>query len=251
MNFGNGAKLVLRMRWGPTSHVRTLSGVSSQPDDPLCQHIRDAYFRKFYPVNESPLFHNVCVEALVVTADNKIVIARRKSKSIFGGRWTATFEEQMLQRRLRDKRQDSGLFECVERGAEEELGITGIAKGYPKLLGFGFEWFNFTAAFLFLIKCEETHRDVVQAWSGSIRTTEREEAVALDYLSADRDSVIDALSRDEWTPVDSRPSPLWSGPGDEPGAKDLWHPTARARLYAYLGYLDLSSHDEPRADAKA
>ena len=125
---------------GTWAHVHALTEIwkasERAPADAACCQFREKYLRKLYPVNQSPLFHNVNAQVLVVTRDNQIVVARRKRGVLCELRWTTSLEEQMLWRRQNDGLADADPFQCAKRGAKDELGVTAL-HGYPKLLGIG------------------------------------------------------------------------------------------------------------------
>jgi hypothetical protein len=233
--------LTLCVKGGSWAHAYALIKIweasQSSPPDPIASQFRDKYLKQLFPLNKSPLFHNVTAQVLVVTRDDRIVIARRKRGVVNAGCWSATLEEQMLRRRQKDGLTDDlDLFRSAERGTKAELGITPLP-GYPKLLGFGLIW-DFGAAFLFLLRCAEDFAGVVQEWS---HASEVDEAVALDALPARPDAITRAMESVEWSPLEARSSPLWNGPG-EAAITAPWHPTSQARLYAYLRYLEALAH---------
>lgn len=191
---------------------------------------RNKFQDKCLPIEDSPLWHNVNCQVLLVSADRQIVLGKRhKGMGVAAGLWSATVEEQMLREHRITKLRDAGLFECGQRGVKEELGVE-IELRNLILLSVGIEWRNFAAAFLFVGACEETFEEVVQAW---IKAGDPYEAVALDCVPAEVETIWNALLQDTWTPT-SRAKSRFGLPKEPTG----WHHTSRARLYAYLRYLE-------------
>jgi hypothetical protein len=133
--------------------------------------------------------------------DDYIVLGRRRMNTFFSGAWTASLEEQMLRYdpspEARAKK-DASLFECAERGATGEPGITINAQKPTLLMSVGIEWRNFTAAFVFLVNAVEDFATIRnQCWPGA---ADRNEAIALDFLPANPVAVRAAISVPEWVP---------------------------------------------------
>jgi hypothetical protein len=239
-----GRKLIVCMQGGTWHHIHTLTQIrkacQSTTPDSECAEFRKNYLKKLIPISSSSLYHNVNTEVLVITADNQIVIARRKGAVIWAGSWTASLEEQMLRKREKDGLSDTvankpDLFACAERGARSELGITVISER-TRLLSIGIEFGNFTAAFLMLVHAAETFREIsTHNWPNA---TECDEAVALDALPAQTDAIRSVLAMDIYRPDPTTcvSSPRWNSLGD-PMTPGTWHPIAKARLDAYLRHL--------------
>lgn len=244
-----GQKLTFYLQGGTWHHVHTLTEIwkasRMTPPDPACLDFRKKYLKQLIPVSTFPLYKNVNTEVIVVTADDQIVIARRKGSVVFAGSWTASLEEQMLRSREKDGLSDNcDLFACAERGARSELGITVISEE-TRLLSIGLEFGNFTAAFLILIRSVEPFAEIaMKQWPNA---PECDEAVALDALPARREAIKAALDADQYNPSPETcvVSPRWNSLSD-PRTIGSWHPVAKARLDAYRRYLDiLHSTSEP------
>jgi hypothetical protein len=227
---------------GSWAHITALNGAwkavtENNPPDPDCLEFRKQFAEDMFKIRSgrSRLYHNMNAECLVVTQDNYVVVTRRRGGSEFShGRWSATLEEQV------SVDLDRGdLFAAAHRGVEEELRLTPIPEK-TRLLEFGMEFGNFTAAFLFLVFCDEKFLVVRDScWA---EPQDLEESVAIDGLKGGSNNVQEikqALSRDVY-----KPSPLAKdrpkrderkGPAIAPAP---WHPIARARLCAYLRYLE-------------
>jgi transcriptional regulator with XRE-family HTH domain len=226
---------------GTWHHVSTLSKIfQNRFEDPDCRRFRiefeDQWIRysESSPLSSSPLYHNVNAETLVISSDGRLILGKRHERMLFGGGWSASIEEQMLRRDPdRSGRQDKHLFDAAERGVREELGVT-VLPEQTALLKVGIEWGNFTAAFIFVVRCKETFREAVGRWQKAIH--DPNEAVALDSIKATPASILDAASSQSYTP-----SSQWVQRVVVNKPQGEWHPTARARLHAlaeYLEYLD-------------
>jgi hypothetical protein len=236
-------KLIVYLKGGDWQCVHALSEIVKNPGDPECRDFRKRCERDFMPTPTSGLYRNVNCEVLVVSSDNQIVLGRRRvsTKSgeivpVFGGAWAASLEEQMLRGDPEGKKKpDDDLFACAHRGVEEELQVT-VDPEATRLLGYGLEWGNFTAAFLFLVRTREDFEKITKAWR---RAEDRNEAVVLDALPADEGNIRKALVSDRWFP--SVLARTWAG--QQAITTDSWHPTARARLCAYLRHLKARASD--------
>jgi len=236
-------KLILYFQGGDWRYIHSLSEVARNvQQDPDCRGFRQRCEREFMPTPTSSLYRNVNCEVLVVSSDNQIVLGRRRTRTKSGeivpvseGAWAASLEEQML-RADPDSRKnpDIDLFTCAQRGVEEELQVS-IDPEYTRLLSYGIEWGNFTAAFLFLVKTKADFETIIKQWR---RAEGRNETVALDALPADENTVAAALLKHEWCP--SGRARTWKG--KYAISTNCWHPTARARLCAYLRHVAALSH---------
>jgi DNA-binding winged helix-turn-helix (wHTH) protein len=235
-----GKQLVLYLQGGSWHQIHTLNQIwkacNMTPPDQECLEFRANHLKTLIPLSSSSLYHNANTEVIVVTADDQIVIARRKGAIVFEGSWTASLEEQMLRHREKDGLSDEmDLFACAERGARGELGITVISE-HTRLLSVGIEFGNFTAAFLFLIRSAETFGEIAtKTWPNA---SECDEAVALDALPARPAAIKEILKADQYCPgrETCMASPRWNSPGD-PRTPGPWHPVAKARLDAYLRHI--------------
>jgi len=239
--------LYLSATGGNWTHIHALQKAwehvaPAHPDQVLDEECR-AFHRRFeHELSElinkkqSRLYCNANTEAILITKDKQIVLARRSGGTGFShGLWSASFEEQVLRRRQLDNESDKGnLFACASRGAYEEFGVTIIPEA-SRLLEFGIEWGNFTAAFLMLLRCEETFDEICN-WSWEHVAKDPTEAVAIDCLDATNEERIrEAFLLENWTPSPrARSSNVLLPDAEPPLQRTRWHPVARARLFAYL-----------------
>jgi hypothetical protein len=197
---------------------------------------------QFIVHKRSRLYHNATAEAILITRDNQIILARRsEGTNASPGLWSASFEEQVLRSRRRDGKSDRGdLFTAAERGAWEEFGVKIIPEA-SRLLAFGVEWGAFTLSFIVLLRCQETF-DEVRNWSWEHVAADPTEAAAIDCMDAENE---DAIKRffllEEWAPTGrAKRSNLIPGDAPDPLRPNRWHPVARARLLAYLLHQESS-----------
>jgi pyrimidine deaminase RibD-like protein len=226
---------------GTWHHVSTLSKIyQNRFSDPKCMKFRIQFqdewikYSEQAPLVSSPLYHNVNAETIVLSSDGRLVLAKRNEGLLYGGAWSASIEEQMLRRDPEQTKRegDRHLFDAPERGAREELGVT-ILPQETTLLSVGIEWGNFTAAFLFVVRCKETFEEIVNCWQ-SVRH-DPNEAIALDSIEADAD-VAKEISKLRLY----NPSSYWARRVDVKKPEGDWHPTSEARLLALSDYLKYS-----------
>jgi transcriptional regulator with XRE-family HTH domain len=230
--------LVFELAGGTWHHVSALSKIFEfRHSDPACKKFRKDFEDRWIQDSEtgflesSPLYHNVNAETLVLTADlpARLILGKRHEDMLYGGTWSATLEEQMLRRDPdKPRRKDKHLFDAAERGVREELGIT-VISDETRLLKVGIEWGNFTAAFLFVVRCSETYDEVVERWKKVKH--DPYEAIALAYIRASP-GVIDRLDEKSY-----RPPPGYAKRVAVKKPQADWHPTALARLRALRDHL--------------
>jgi DNA-binding XRE family transcriptional regulator len=234
---GEEPKLKLQATGGRWDHVLALNGIwkSVRQDEKNaqlkqdCERFRDRFVGDILLIRagRSRLYHQMNTEVILVTSDDKVVITRRPGISEFShGLWTASLEEQLLREKddPNNRQSDGGdLFHCAHRGTQRELRVSVIPEE-TRLLSFGVEWGNFTAAFLFLIRCEERYSRVLETWPTA---PERAEAVAVDCL--DIADLEEAIKSEHWQPRNAR-SASWVKTNAVEAAR--WHPVAQARLVA-------------------
>ncbi len=237
--------LVLYFQAGDWGHIYALNEAMKRVQtDTLCSGFRQRCEHDLLPSPDSRLYRNVNCEVLVVSSDNQIVLGRRRLVSrsghavpFFPGAWSATLEEQMLRFDPKEETNpDSHLFDCAHRGVDEELRVP-IKKEETRLLGYGIEWGNFTAAFLLVVYVSADFAEIAKRWR---HASDRNEAIALDALPGTEQSVSSALLNKEWIP--SSRARTWKSADAK--ARDVWHPTARARLCAYLEHLEFLSGEK-------
>ena len=234
---GQEIELQLTLEGGSWNHIFALNGrwkdYNQNPPDPDAVNFRREFEDDILAIcnGSSRLYHNMNAEVILVTSDNKVVITRRPRRSVFSeARWTASLEEQLMRRKHGSATSDNAdIFECAERGARDELGITPISEK-SRLLSFGIEWGNFTAAFLVLIRCTETFAELLKAWPMAPENTE---ATVVDCLEVVK--IPEAIKRDHWLPSQRA---AVAPKTNEPCERGLWHPVARARLDALMRHLD-------------
>lgn len=231
--------LAVYAKGGSFHHVNALTRIfEEQALHEDCRAFRRFSEESLFPISRSPLYHNINCEVVVVTSDDYIVLCRRRLNTpFFPGVWSASLEEQMLRYDPDPKatiKKDAGLFEAAERGATGELGFTVDAAKPTRLLSVGVEWRNFTAAFVFVIHATEDYATIKDiCWS---RATDRNEAIAIDCVSASPEVIRAAMSSSEWIPNKST-AKANSMFGEEVIQAAIWHPTSRARLEAYIQHL--------------
>jgi hypothetical protein len=228
------------------SWLRTAPTASGEPPDRECAALHRRFEEElsgFLTNHRSSLYHNANVEAILITSDNKIILAKRSGTvTASRGLWSASFEEQVLCLRKRDQKSDRGdLFACAQRGAWEEFGVTIIPEA-SRLLALGVEWGNFTAAFIVLLRCRESYEEICN-WSWGHLAGDPSEAVAIDCMNAqDEEEIRGFFLREEWIPSPTaRRSNLLPSGAPDPLKPSGWHPVARARLLAYLLHKDSGS----------
>jgi hypothetical protein len=230
-------KLKVLVEGGRWDHILALNTIwrrsTANPPDESCATFHKWAAKETIRPQDCSLYRNMNSEVILVTGDNIVLITRRPPNSLFShGCWSASFEEQFL--RLKDDGSEQSdaedLFACVARGAREEFGVEVIPEA-TKLLSFGVEWGNFTAAFLFLARCRETYEQVLRVWPTTI---EQNEAVAIAPLPiADIEA---ALANPKWQPsANAKRRGHFDG---DPKRTAPWHITSRARLLALAAHLD-------------
>jgi len=233
-------KLVVSALGGDWRHAYTLNEIVKHLDDSSCRAFRKQCEKEFMPSRLSSVYRNMNCEMILVSSDDQVVLARRRLKTaggktaVFAGMWTASLEEQMLRRDPEGKiNPDVDLFACAERGVAEELRVS-IRSEATRLLSYGIEWGNFTAAFMLLVRTADEFEAIAKNWQ---RAEDRNEAIALDCIPANSKAIRKALASEYHQP--SKRARTWKG-GDSI-AKDRWHPTARARLLLYFEHLEYAS----------
>ncbi len=188
---------------------------------------------KWWPLDQSQLWHNINCQVVVVTLDRKLVMMKRSPHvRIYPGRWSVGIEEQM-NRTLANRPGDIDIFSCAERGVFQELGIK-LHTHSALLISIGLEWLNFSASFILIGRVTSTSSQIVKSWSE--RATDKYEAVVLDFIPATVDGVNLALAAKQWGPTDQVATTIAS----HHDLKGEWHPTARARLLAYRRHIENS-----------
>jgi len=195
---------------------------------------REAFGNSWFPLESSPLVHNVNTQPIVITKDNTILLVKR-SKSVhhYPGCWSASLEEQMVAPGDDMFKADTSLFDCAERAVREELSCRPIPTS-TRILSMGIEFANMSASFICLVYIEESFNEVCNSWIR--RASDQYEAYALDCIPFERNSIEKVLNHRFYSPssmvfcrVDS--------------TKDAWHPSARMRLYALMCNMDEVDQD--------
>jgi transcriptional regulator with XRE-family HTH domain len=223
---------------GTWQHVSTLTRIfRNRFSDTECRKFRFDFenqwiqYSEAAPLMSSPLYHHVNAEVLVLSSDHRLVLGKRHEDMLWGGAWSATLEEQMLRRDPeKPKRRDIHIFDAAERGAREELGVT-IRPDDTTLIKVGVEWGNFTAAFIFLVRCEESFKQIVERWNRVVH--DPNEAVALDSIKATPEAISETLKLKSYSPTK-----LWVRRVAVNKMEGDWHPTAIARLRALKQHLE-------------
>jgi hypothetical protein len=195
-----------------------------------CRAARQTMEDSFLPISRSPVFHVMACEVVAVTADDFVVLARRRvGTPFYPGTWSASIEEQMAHSYPARNLKDLGLFQEAERGVTEELNVTINREKPTLLLSVGLEWTNFGASFVFLVNINEDFASTKKLWP---KAKDANEAIALDAIPASPADLRAALSSSRWIPSDRAQGNPILGP-DSVSEAD-WHGTSRARLEAYL-----------------
>lgn len=229
-------KLIIYAQDGDWRHIYALNELAIN-HGPESQQYRDQCEADFMPGENSRLYHQLCCYALVVSADGRIVLCRRRQNTRSGfkvpfypGAWAASLEENMLRHDPSGRTQpDPDLFVCMERGIYEELQVH-VQPQNMRLLSYGVEWHNFAAAFLFVAKANVDYQTIAKSWCSA---RDKVEAIAIDNLPAEADVITDAISKVEWQP--SAAAKTWKR--KDSISRDVWHGISRARLHCYLRHL--------------
>lgn len=236
-NFDDSApRLTVWATRGTYEYVRALTDClkcANDMGDPDCIAFREKFRTSWWPLWESPLYHNVNAQVTLITQDDCVVLCKRPSKGIgfAEGLWSASIEEQMLREHHKTGAPDDTLFACAERGVMGELGVD-VDSARTRLLRVGLEWGNHTAAFCFVAWTPQTFEQVARAWKQKAKTPQ--EAVALDCLAATPEEIDKAISSQRWLPS-SNVKPSMDAPANLSGA---WHYTSRARLFGAARHLE-------------
>jgi len=237
-NFDDSApRLVLNGIGGDYRYVRALTDAwkcAHQERHDECVALREGLMGRWWPLPKSPLYQNMNAEVTAISQDGYIVLCKRPTKIGFApGVWSASVEEQMLRRHHKTGTSDATLFACARRGVVEELGVE-IDVSRTRLIRFGLEWGNYTACFCFVVHSCQTRDEIVRSWLN--RAASSQEAVALDFVKADPDTINKVISSAKWSPgKEVRRLPAAPDSLDAP-----WHYTSRARLYGVARYLEHS-----------
>jgi len=190
---------------------------------------RILYGHEWYPLEQSPLVHNVNLQPIVITADHMVVLLKRSDQvHHYPGCWSASLEEQMRGSEGTSEGPTETYFECAERGVHEELACTPISNR-TVLLSVGIEHKNLSASFLSIVYLKETFKEVHQRWIS--KAIDVAETSALDAIPLDKSSLLDALKCRDYKPT---PQALRRTTNEVGGP---WHPTSRMRLYALRCHL--------------
>ncbi len=183
---------------------------------------RDVYGNSWYPLNKSPLVHNINTQPIIITCDNYVVLVKRSHEvHHYAGCWSASIEEQMEPKG--DSHDDAeSLFDCAERGVKEELKGTPIRKR-TRILSVGIEHSNMSASFICLVRVKERLEELRYKWP---RAKDPYEADALDGLNIHNPTCLErALGNRRYHP------------NGKSFLVENWHPTSRMRLHALMSHL--------------
>jgi hypothetical protein len=216
---------------GDYRHIFALSQAIHSPCSEASA-FQEKFNSSWWPIERSPLYHNVNCEIVIITADEQILLTKRNTLTPFyPGAWSASIEEQMLRLDPLDGTQDKNLFDCAHRGAREELGID-IDTERTSLLSVGIEWGNFTAAFLMLIWSFQTFEKLARSWIG--KAHDPYEINAVDCIPASAKGIQKALTLETWSPSDR----VLCRMPDAQKLENRWHLTSRARLQTCMKHLE-------------
>jgi hypothetical protein len=182
---------------------------------------RELYGSSWFPLDGSPLIHNVNAQPIIITHDNFVVLTRRSLKvHHYPGCWSASIEEQMIAHGDSHKA-DESVFDCAERGVDEELKGTPV-KNATRILSVGIEYANMSASFICLVRVEERLEELRRSWP---HARDPNEVIALSGLYLEKPSLHRALSNRQYHATGQRDVPA------------DWHPTSRMRLYALMRHI--------------
>jgi hypothetical protein len=190
---------------------------------------RDIWGYSWYPLEQSPLLHNVNSQAVVITSDKKLILTKRSQEvDYYPSNWSVSLEEQMCGPEF-GSQGDRTFFDCAERGVKEEQGCTPIPER-SKILGVGVEHNNLSASFICVVYIEEPYDEACDKWLR--KAPDPYESAAIDGLDVSIDAFVRLLINDTYNPTQAVRSRV--------AKKDLqsnWHPTARIRLYMLCCHL--------------
>jgi hypothetical protein len=189
---------------------------------------RNIYGYSWYPLEKSPLVHNVNMQPIVITKDKKVVLVKRSKKvHYYPGCWTASIEEQMNGKGSKVSKPDLTYFDCAERGVREELACTPNPED-TKILSVGIEYGNLSASFICIVRVEETFRELCEKWLS--KSKDPYEASAIDAVELKRNYLQKILRNRKYEPSKNVFARKEAG-------TYKWHPTARMRLFALIRHL--------------
>jgi hypothetical protein len=167
---------------------------------------------------EIPCF--ACVHVILITADGKVVAARRAvHKNYHPLSWSFSFEEQMnATPRHHSQKADQSPFDTVVEGAWEEFHVH-VSRESIRLLSICLELPNYAADLVAIARCAETSDQIWSCWQQASDKGEHDCVVALDPQ-------LESLA-----PQFFRPDPA-----PELDDHAQWHPTSRMRLLAFLAH---------------
>jgi hypothetical protein len=168
------------------------------------------------PLGEARLPGLAVVHVILLTVDNRLLLAQRSAKLAYAPlHWSVSFEEQVTEPDVRD---GSRVFHrAARRGMVEEFGID-VDPSRIHLISAFLEMDNLNLAAVVLIDAKQTLEQIRQSWSGEPRPSHAWEAEALDGTDADP-VALDALAGG----AEFRLEPL--------------HPTARVRCAMLARWL--------------
>lgn len=199
------------------------------PDEGRMVTGRCLYGHQWSQLEKSPVIHNVNMQPIVITQDEKVVLAKRSGVvHHYPGCWSVSMEEQMIAPGNREFPPDRTYFDCAERGVREELACTPNPEA-TRILSVGIEYTNLSASFLCIVYVFESFKEVCENWLKNAE--DLAEASALDCLALNKESLQNALHETEHKPT----SEVFRRTD---ASQARWHPTARMRLYALSCHLE-------------
>jgi hypothetical protein len=195
---------------------------------------RELYGSSWFPIEGSPLVHNVNAQPIIITRDHFVLLVKRSLKvHYYLGCWSASMEEQMVAPGDEVNKDDATIFDCAERGVREELACT-PDPSTTRILSVGIEHANMSASFVCLVRVEETFVEACERWLKKAR--DPYEAAALDGLPLAKKDLEHVLNQRQYHPS-SRVFVRTDGTAGD------WHPTARMRLYALMCHIEDAQQD--------
>jgi len=158
------------------------------------------------------------VDVVLVTADGKVVAARRsRHRDYYPQTWSLSYEEQLSRDpRRRTRQADANHFDAVVEGAWEEFHVT-VLRESIRLASIHVCLPRYAAACLMIARCRETSAQLWSCWQQAIDKEEHDYVVTLEPELA-------ALGPQFFHP----------NPAPECDESPVWHPTSRMRLLAFL-----------------
>jgi hypothetical protein len=207
---------------------------SINPLIPKCLPVRQKLETSWWPLETSPLWHQITTGTVLITKDREIVLAQRGLNTPYeAGRWDVTTGEQMIRWHPNKQKHQCDIdpFACSARGLKEEIGID-VDPECILLLSVGIEFSAFSTLLVFLAECEYTYDQIVASWKTAATTGA--EIAAFDCIAATPEEIQKVFGNYIWEPT-KRVRSVY-GP-DYPELRREWCIDSRARLWMFKKHL--------------